>query len=158
MTSSSEAPRSSSSCARWHTTTPSHPILSLLTTFLFSFFLVPSSPSFHSVHSNLSVPSLLISFTTSKLVSQWGLLLWAAIDWVEVSRSTWHKIRHSGDVLPSQFLGIIPKKLNLTQVFYWREGEGQQEAASVWTCIWILCTVNVRHLTSITINSSYLLQ
>jgi len=30
-------------------------------------------------------------------------------------RPTWHKIGHFGDVLPSQSLGLVLKKLNLTQ-------------------------------------------
>ena len=34
---------------------------------------------------------------------------------VKVSRPTWHKIVHFGDVLPSQSLGLVLKKLNLTQ-------------------------------------------
>jgi len=38
------------------------------------------------------------------------------IDWfIYVLRPTWHKIGHVGDVLPSQSLGLVLKKLNLTQ-------------------------------------------
>jgi len=37
------------------------------------------------------------------------------IDWVKVSHPTRHKTGHFGDVLPSQSLGIVLKKLNLTQ-------------------------------------------
>jgi len=37
------------------------------------------------------------------------------IDWVRVSHPNWHKIRHFGDVLHSQSLGIVLKKLNLTE-------------------------------------------
>jgi len=35
--------------------------------------------------------------------------------WVKVLRPTWHKIGHFGDVFPSQSLGTVLKKLNLTQ-------------------------------------------
>ena len=37
------------------------------------------------------------------------------IDWVKVLCPTWHKICHVGDILHSQSLGIVLKKLNLTQ-------------------------------------------
>jgi len=37
------------------------------------------------------------------------------IDWVKVLRPTRYKVRHFGDVLPSQSLGVVLKKLNLTQ-------------------------------------------
>ena len=37
------------------------------------------------------------------------------IDWVKVFCPPWQKIGHFGDVLPSQSLGVVPKKLNLTQ-------------------------------------------
>ena len=43
------------------------------------------------------------------------LLLLKLIDWAKVLRSTRHKISHFGDVLPSQSLGIVLNKLNLTQ-------------------------------------------
>ena len=36
-------------------------------------------------------------------------------DWVKVLHPTQQKIGHFGDVLPSQSLGIVLKKLNLTQ-------------------------------------------
>ena len=36
-------------------------------------------------------------------------------DWVNILRPTRHKIGHFGNVLPSQSLGILLKKLNLTQ-------------------------------------------
>ena len=38
------------------------------------------------------------------------------IESVEALRPTRHKIGHFGDVLPSQSRGIVPKKLNLTQL------------------------------------------
>ena len=37
------------------------------------------------------------------------------IDWVKVLRPTRHKIGHFRDVLPSQSVGLVPKKLNPTQ-------------------------------------------
>ena len=37
------------------------------------------------------------------------------IDWVVVLRPTQHKIGHFEDVSPSQYLGLVWKKLNLTQ-------------------------------------------
>jgi len=37
------------------------------------------------------------------------------VDRVKVLLPTRHKIGHFGDVLPSQSLGIVLKKLNLTQ-------------------------------------------
>jgi len=36
-------------------------------------------------------------------------------DWVKFLHPIWHKIRHFGDILPSQSLGIVLKKLNITQ-------------------------------------------
>jgi len=40
---------------------------------------------------------------------------WIPRDWVKVLRPTRHKTGHSGDVLPSQSLDLVLKKLNLTQ-------------------------------------------
>jgi len=37
------------------------------------------------------------------------------IDWTKVLWSTWHKIAHSGYVLPSQSFGTVLKKLNLAE-------------------------------------------
>jgi len=36
-------------------------------------------------------------------------------DWVKDLHPTWYKMGHFGEVLPSQSLGIVQKKLNLTQ-------------------------------------------
>ena len=36
-------------------------------------------------------------------------------DWVKLLHPIWHKIGHFGDILPSQSLGIVLKKLNITQ-------------------------------------------
>jgi len=37
------------------------------------------------------------------------------IDWFKILCPTPHKIGHFGDVLPSQSLGVVLKKLNITQ-------------------------------------------
>jgi len=42
--------------------------------------------------------------------------IYLVIDWVMVLRPTRHKIGHFGDVLPSQSVGVVLKKLNLTQL------------------------------------------
>jgi len=68
------------------------------------------------------------NFTLSVLCQQWAFkrvfveicitvyyIPTALINWVQVLRPTRYKTAHFGDVLPSQSLGIVRKKLNLTQ-------------------------------------------
>ena len=50
-----------------------------------------------------------------QLSKQFNNTQFRLIDWVNVLRPTWHKIGHFGDALPSQLLGTVLKKLNVTQ-------------------------------------------
>ena len=62
--------------------------------------------------SHFSSVTLASSFSKLKLSNQ---LIDGLIDWVMVLCPTRHKISHFGDVSPSQSLGLVWKKLNLTQ-------------------------------------------
>jgi len=61
----------------------------------------------------LLVPKLPLLFNKHYTLGKWTQH-WLS-DWVKVLRPTWHKRGHFADVLPSQSLGFVWKKLNLTQ-------------------------------------------
>jgi len=48
-------------------------------------------------------------------IIRWWSQLPEAVDWVKVLRPTRHKVCHFGNVLPSQCLGVVLRRLNLTQ-------------------------------------------
>jgi len=55
------------------------------------------------------------------------MVLLKSIDWVKVFCPARHKTGHFGDILPSQLLGIVPKKLNITQ-----QKQTTQEKTRMW--------------------------
>jgi len=67
-------------------------------------------PFFHS--SQHRVPIILHNMHQNAINVPWVTI---PTDWVKALHPTWYKIGNFGDVLPSQSLGIVLKKLNLTQ-------------------------------------------
>jgi len=86
-----------------------------LVVIVFWFFIYEAGNFWNNPRIYFTCPNHLnIAFSITRLIGSYSNNDWFT-DRVKVLHTTWHKIGHFGDVLPSQYLGVVLKKLNPTQ-------------------------------------------